>query len=84
MKPVKFKEAQIELQRPSNMTEEECGSLWIYRENGQCISCWRIPFWQRVKLLFHGNIWLSVFSGETQPPVWLGCMKTIFKKEDES
>ena len=78
MKPIHFKEAQIELKKPSGMTDEECGSLWIYRQDNQCISCWRIPVWHRIKLLFHGRIWLGVLSGNTQPPVWLDCRRTIF------
>lgn len=80
MSPIHFKEAQVELTKPSGMTDEECGSLWIYQQNNQCISCWRIPVWQRIKLLFHGRIWMGVLSGYTQPPVWLDCRRTIFTK----
>jgi hypothetical protein len=37
MKAIKFNEANIELKKPSSMTDEECSSLWIYRTNdGQC------------------------------------------------
>lgn len=83
MKPIKFKEATVELKKPESMTDEECGSLHICQtEEGTCISCWTVPFWQRVKFLFHGKIWLGVLSGKTQPPVWLDCTKTVFIKED--
>lgn len=79
MKPQFFKEATVELKKPSSMTEEECGSLHIYQtEDGTCISLWKVSFWQRVKFLFHGKIWLGVLSGKTQPPVWLDCTKTVF------
>ena len=61
------------------MTDDECGSLFVYRsESGECISCWSVSFWQRLKFLFHGKIWLGILSGSTQPPVWLDCRKTIF------
>lgn len=80
MKPKYFKESTIELKKPESMTDEECGSLHIYQENGQCISLWRASLWDRIKFLFHGHIWLSVLSGNTQPPVWLMCSKTIFEK----
>jgi len=80
MKPVKFKEANKNLLKPSSMTDDECGSLWVFNDDTQCISCWKVPFWNRIKLLFHGNVWLSIFGGNTQPPCWVYVNKTIFKK----
>lgn len=81
MKPLKFKEAQIELKKPASMTDEECGSLWVHRSNqGECISAWTTSFWNRLKFLFHGKIWIGILSGPTQPPVWLECKKTVFEK----
>lgn len=80
MKPKKFKEATIELKKPNGLTDEECGSLHIYQDNGTCISLWTTSFWNRLKFLFHGKIWLGVYSGKTQPPVWLDCTKTVFIK----
>jgi hypothetical protein len=80
MKPVKFKEANKNLLKPSSMTDEECGALWVFNDNTQCISCWKLSFRQRFLALFFGRIWLSVLSGKTQPPVWLDCKKTVFEK----
>lgn len=81
MKPIKFKEAQIELKKPNSMTDEECGSLWVYRsEEGECISLWKASLWTRIKFLFHGHVWLSVRSGVTQPPVWVDASRTVFVK----
>ena len=80
MKPIHFKEATIELKKPSSMSDEECGSLWVYRsETGECISLWTVPLWQRIKFLFHGKLWLGVLSGNTQPPVWLDMTETVFE-----
>ncbi|MCP4984879.1 MAG: hypothetical protein GY928_02080 [Colwellia sp.] len=82
MKPLYFKEAHIELKKPNNMTDEECGSLWVHRsERGECISLWTVPFLERLKFLFHGKLWLGINSGKTQPPVWLDMNKTLFVKE---
>lgn len=83
MKPLYFKEAQIELKKPNNMTDEECGNLWIYRWDNQCMSLWTAPLWQRLKFLFHGHIWIGVNSGQTQPPIWLDCKDDIFKEVKE-
>lgn len=82
MIPKKFNEATVELKKPGSMTDEECGSLHIHQSNGECISLWTVPFWQRLKFLFHGNLWLGVLSGKTQPPVWLDMRKTLFTKQD--
>lgn len=82
MKPKFFKEYTAELKKPESMTDEECSSLYVHQDriNQTCISLWTVPFWQRVKFLFHGHIWLGVLSGKTQPPVWLNCTKTVFIK----
>jgi hypothetical protein len=82
VKPIYFKESNIELKKPNSMTDEECGSLYIHRtEDGQCISLWSASLWTRIKFLFHGKIWLGVLSGKTQPPVWLDMTKTVFEDE---
>ena len=81
MKPIKFKEVNCNLEKPQNMTDEECLSLAVYTDGEQCISCWKMSFKQRISALIHGKVWLSVLSGQTQPPVWLDCTKTIFERE---
>jgi hypothetical protein len=81
MKPIKFKEANKDLLKPMGMTSDECGSLPVFNDGKQCISCWRVPFWKRVKMLFHGKVWLCVLSGHTQPPVWVDVDNTVFHKQ---
>lgn len=82
MKPSNFKESTIELKKPLDMADEECGSLHICQtKDGQCVSLWKATLWERIKFLFHGNLWLGVISGRTQPPVWLDMIKSPFIKE---
>ena len=71
MKPIRFKEVNKTLTKPSDMTVSQCKSLPIVQANGLCISCWGLSLIERVKILFRGKIWLTVRSGETQPPVKL-------------
>lgn len=78
---IKFKEANKNLLKPESMTDEECGSLWVYSDGRQCISCWRLTWKERIKALLFGKVWLSVLSGYSQPPVWLACDNTVFVKE---
>ena len=83
MLAIKFKEANKNLLKPESMTDEECGSLWVYSDGRECISCWRLTWKERIKALLFGKLWLSVLSGHTQPPVWLACDNTVFVKEDK-
>lgn len=83
MTPEKFPEANRNLLKPDNMADDECNSLWVYSDGIQCISCWKLTFVQRIKALLFGRIWLSVLSGQTQPPVWLDCCKTVFMKQNK-
>lgn len=78
MNPIKFKEANKNLTKPKSMTDKECGSLWVFNDGNQNISCWKLSFKQRIKALFYGKIWLCVLSGNSQPPVWVDCDKTVF------
>lgn len=84
MKPIEFKEANKVLNKPESMTDEECRNLSVYTNGKQCVSCWKVPFWKRVKMLFHGKVWLGVLSGQTQPPVWVDVDNTVFTKQYES
>ena len=81
MKPIKFKAANKNLLKPQSMTDEECSSLWVYTDGEQCISCWKMNWKQRIMALIFGRVWLSVLSGQTQPPVWVDWDKTVFKQE---
>ena len=71
MKPIQFTGQTIVLQKPSNMTDEECSPLAILQANDTCISCWQMTLRERIKVLFTGVIWLGVLSGKTQPPVFV-------------
>jgi len=33
-------------------------NLYVHKSDKSFISCWHVPFWKRVKLLFTGKIWL--------------------------
>jgi len=81
MQAIKFDEANRVLTKPAGMTDEECSSLDVYTNGSLCISCWTLNSRERVRALLHGRIWLGVLSGDTQPPVWIDCRKTVFVKE---
>lgn len=84
MKPFKFEEANKQLLKPDSMTDEECKPLWVYSDGVECISCWKMSFKERLAALLWGKVWLAVYTGYTQPPVWVGCCKTVFVKPKEN
>lgn len=84
MEPMKFEQANKNLLKPQGMTDEECGSLPVFSDGQQCISLWKMTWRERLSALFFGKIWLSVYSGQTQPPVWLMAANEIFEQPKES
>ncbi len=83
MEPMKFEQANKELLKPQSMTDEECGSLPIFCDGEQGISLWKMTGKERFSALFFGRVWLSVYSGQTQPPVWLMAAQQILKVVEE-
>lgn len=71
MKPIEFAEANRNLTKPPNMTDDECSSLAVFTDGQDCISCWRPTFRERISIALFGRVWLFVHSGHTQPPVAL-------------
>lgn len=72
MRPIEFPEQTKILQKPKDMTDEECQPMAVWSDGKQCISCWVGNWKERLKFLFSGRIYLSVITGmSTQPPVWV-------------
>lgn len=84
MKPIEFAEQNKTLTKPAGMTDEECGSLPVYNDGAQSISCWGLSWRERISALWHGRIWLQIYAGRTQPPVSLTAARTIFADADSS
>lgn len=79
MKPVTFPDANKNLLKPPSMTDNECGSLDVYTDGKQCISCWQMSWRERLSALLFGKAWLYVHSGSTQPPVALVITRQVFE-----
>ena len=82
MIPIEFKQQTVVLQKPSNMTDEQCGSMPILQlQNGTCVSCWRMNWKERLRILLTGIVWVGVLSGKTQPPIYVAASQP-FSDED--
>ena len=81
MKPVDFKESTITLTRPDAISDLECDSLKAWTDGQQCISLWKPSFKERI---VDSDIWprvaLSVWGGNTQPPIWIDAQYTVFQR----
>lgn len=85
MRPIPFKDQTVELQPNPNelvIDGQSVGTLPIFTDGQQCISCWKMTFKERLKALWNGKIWLGIHSGHSQPPVWLSADNEVFAKPD--
>jgi hypothetical protein len=62
MKPIEFIEQNKTLGKPESMTDEECGSLPVFSDGNQCISCWQLTDEEIEKIKETKCIWLGVMS----------------------
>lgn len=76
--PVKFKQANRVYRAPETMSEEECGSLYIFTDDQCTVSCWSLSLFQRLYILFTGRIWVHQLSGNIVYPTALSCEKSPF------
>lgn len=68
MTPTKFPECN------RTCVGEACGDLPVLMTDGTIVSCWRMTWWERLRVLLTGRVWLSVWGGG-QPPVCIGTEK---------
>ncbi len=85
MEAASFDEANLVLGPPPGMTEEQVGSLSVWRgayADGRpvVISCFKVTKEELEEINRTGRVWLHVF-GVTMPPVWLGG-RNPFTSED--
>lgn len=63
MKPINFRQSN-DLSKGKNGN----GDLHYYSNGKQCVSCWNPSFFERIRILFGGKVWLFLRSA-TIPPV---------------
>ncbi|MUO30799.1 MULTISPECIES: hypothetical protein [Rhizobium/Agrobacterium group] len=68
--PVKFDGANMVLRAPAGQ-EETVSDLYTYT-NGHCsVSCWQLTADELAEVNRTGRLFLSVFFGRSQPPVFI-------------
>ncbi len=71
MEPIKFKEQNTVFNKPSSMTDEECGSLPCFVDRNerypQIISCWKLSEEEMIEIQKTGIVWVSVYANGLPP-----------------
>lgn len=85
MKPIEFKEQNVVYAKdqpqyqplPAHKNKEGMGEV---------ISCWKLTFWERVKLLFTGKLWVSLcmFGKPLTPSFFTVNKYDVFNKPEKS
>jgi hypothetical protein len=79
MKPIEFKEQNLVLKKPENMTDEECGSLPVFKDYEKFISKWKLSEGEKKFVMEHGYIYIVVF-GTTHPPILAAAGELVVEK----
>ena len=83
MKAVNFKYSNITLQPSGKKYSENVTTvtpLPIWTDGEQCLSCWKMSLSERFSALIFGRVWISVLTGQTQPPIFAAAAKEYLKE----
>ena len=69
---VEFSGANRRLLAPEGMDDLSCRTLPIFSNGRSCVSCWELSEDEVAEVVQTKRIFLSVMSGQTQPPVYVG------------
>jgi len=70
--PIKWNGANRVLLAPKDTTKEQVQDLHVFTNGIVCVSKWKLSEEALTEIIKTGYIFLSVYSGHTQPPVFLG------------
>jgi hypothetical protein len=75
MLPIEFKESNLVLSKPMDMTDEQCMPLSVWKGNcddgtPEIISCWKLSKEDLEEINKTGTVWLRIV-GQGMPPVTL-------------
>ena len=55
MNNIKFEGCNVEIAK----NQPEYKPLWAFQDGQVTVTCYRLSFWERVKVLFTGKLWLG-------------------------
>jgi hypothetical protein len=81
MIPENFPQSNKELQPSGKAYSDNVESvkpLYVWTDNEQCVSCWRLSWRERLAALWYGKVWAATLSGGKQPPMFLCAQRSYF------
>jgi hypothetical protein len=69
MNAIGFPQANVKLSAPQPPGPIPIEPLYAWTDGQRCVSCWRLSWRERLRVLCRGQMWLHVLSGSSQPPV---------------
>jgi hypothetical protein len=75
--PVEFKGANGNLSKPNGMDDLQCCSLPVFKNGVNCVSCWELTEEDLLEIAKTKRIYVSVWSGKTQPLIAVGNENSI-------
>jgi hypothetical protein len=85
--PVKFEHSNRFLGPPqaAEYSENIAGvvGMHTWTDGEQSLSRWKLTWRERLQVLLHGHVWITVLSGWTQPPVAIETRREYLKVRDE-
>jgi len=85
MKPVEFKHQNVVFAK-DQPEYQPLPALRIESPEGEVISCWKMSFKERIKVLFFGRVWLSLmsFNKPLTPSYMAVNRKEVYSHSDDS
>ena len=87
MQPEIFEGVNLTLTAPKGWADRSlglCGDLPISQQDGVCVSCWSLTPEERRAVYDGAQIYVSVASGKTQPPISLAVDKEYLLKQEQT
>ena len=83
MKPTKFKHANVEFAK-NQPQYQSLPALKLNTKEGEVIVCWKMNFFERIKVLFTGKVWVSLmtFNKKLQPSYVSVNRKDVYSIKD--
>lgn len=64
--------ANFELARPKGQDEQQCNSLYVFRNGHDCVSCWELTPDEIAEIVRTGKVFVVISYGWSQPPIYIG------------